>query len=42
MGRTGFDWLRTGPVASVYGYGNELSGSSRLFFDNLSDYRLFK
>jgi hypothetical protein len=27
MGRTGFSWLRIGPVAGFYEHGNEPSGS---------------
>jgi hypothetical protein len=45
MGRTGFSWLRIGPMWRLCEYGNEPSGSikkERLFSDKLNDYQLFK
>jgi hypothetical protein len=45
MGRTGFGWLRIGPVAGFCEYGDEPSCSIkkyRLLFGNLSDYQIFK
>jgi hypothetical protein len=39
MGRTGFSWLRIGPVAGFCEHGSEPSGSIRkqYIFDKLSD-----
>jgi hypothetical protein len=45
MGRTGFGWLRIGPVAGFCERGNEPSDSIKkagCLFDRLSDYQLFK
>jgi hypothetical protein len=40
MGRTGFSWLRYGPVTGFFQHGNEPSGSIKkvgFFFDKLSE-----
>jgi hypothetical protein len=45
MRRTGFSWLRIGPVAGFREHGNEPSCSikkSRLLIDKLRDYQLYK
>jgi len=34
MGRTGFGWLRIGPLADFFEYGN--ASSSSIFFDKLT------